>query len=446
MGINTFSTALSGLSTNTQGLNVVGNNLANMNTVGFKSTSINFTDVLGQTVSSSGGTSGQVGLGGQIGRVSTNFIQGGLETTNNATDLAIQGNGFFIVNEGTGNFYTRAGNFSVDADGQLVAATGHAVQGWVRDPTTGVIDTSLTLANIRLPVATAGANPTANFELAFNLDAAAPIGAKFAMTTQLYDSLGKAHLATVSFIKNGVSATETDWKFDVTVPHKDFTGIAATSTDNYSLITNAIATATPAAGTLVFDTNGKLKSAYLGATVVAAADLTIPPSAVTLPTLANSATPAPNGMTWKLVNASGDLNATGLASPSNVTLSTQDGVPPGNMSSLVVGADGTIAGVFSNGSTIDIAKMALASFKNENGLVSSGSGLFAESVASGTVLLGIPGQGGRGRLVSGALELSNVDLAGEFTKIITYQRGYQANARMITATDEILQETMNLKR
>ena len=162
--------------------------------------------------------------------------------------------------------------------------------------------------------------------------------------------------------------------------------------------------------------------------------------------MANSATLAPNGMTWKLVNASGDLNATGLASASNVTLSTQDGVPPGDMSSLVIGADGTIAGVFSNGSTIDIAKMALASFKNENGLVSSGSGLFVESVASGAVLLGIPGQGGRGRLVSGALELSNVDLAGEFTKIITYQRGYQANARMITATDEILQETMNLKR
>ena len=173
MGINTFTTALSGLSTNTQGLNVVGNNLANMNTVGFKSTSINFTDVLGQTVSSSGGTSGQVGLGGQIGRVSTNFIQGGLETTNNPTDLAIQGNGFFVVNEGQGNFYTRAGNFSVDAEGQLVAATGHAVQGWVRDPTTGLIDTSSTLANIRLPVATAGANPTANFELAFNLDAPA---------------------------------------------------------------------------------------------------------------------------------------------------------------------------------------------------------------------------------------------------------------------------------
>lgn len=360
--------------------------------------------------------------------------------------MAIQGNGFFVVNNGKGNFYTRAGNFSVDADGQLVAATGHAVQGWVRDPSTGVIDTSSSLANIRIPVATGSANPTANFELAFNLDAAALVGTKFAMTTQLYDSLGKAHLATISMVKNSITATQTDWKFDVTVPHKDFTGIAATSTDNYSLITGAIATATPAAGTLVFDTNGKLESAYLGGTVVAAANLVIPPTAVTLPTMANSATLAPNGLTWKLVAPSGDLNATGLASPSNVTLSNQDGVPPGDMNSLVIGSDGTIAGVFSNGLTIDIAKMALAVFKNENGLVSSGSGLFAESVASGSLLLGTPGQGGRGRLVSGALELSNVDLAGEFTKIITYQRGYQANARMITATDEILQETMNLKR
>ncbi len=152
------------------------------------------------------------------------------------------------------------------------------------------------------------------------------------------------------------------------------------------------------------------------------------------------------GMQWQLIADNWDFNATGFAASSNVTFSNQDGVPPGDMNSLTIQADGTVAGLFSNGLTLEVAKIAIAQFNNENGLTPQGNGLFSESAASGSLLLGIPGQGGRGRLVGGALELSNVDLAAEFTKIITFQRGYQANARMITATDEMMQETMNLRR
>ncbi len=452
MGFNTFSTALSGLSTNTQGLNVVGNNLANINTVGYKATSISFMEVLGQKVSAGGtaksSSSGHVGLGATVGNISGNFTQGGVETTNNPTDVAIQGSGFFVVSDGAGTFYTRGGNFHTDADGNLVTATGHFVQGYIKNATSGVIDENSNPVNVKIPSTTGNSSPTETVELAFNLDGSSAVGDTFSTTFQTYDTLGAPHLATISFVKSATSATETRWKFDVTVPHKDMTGIASTSTDNFSLLTGAIATTPITAGGLVFDSNGKLKSSYIGtepATLPAAANLKVPPTGITIPSFGNSATLSSNGMTWKLISASGAPNATGLAAVNNVTFNTQDGVPPGDMNSLLIQGDGSLAGVFSNGLTVVVAKIALAQFNNENGLSVQGSGLFTESAASGSVILGTPGQGGRGRLVGGSLELFNVDLAAEFTKIITFQRGYQANARMLTTTDQILQETMNLR-
>ena len=449
MAFTTFSTALSGLSTNTQGLNVVGNNLANINTVGYKSTNISFMDVLGESVAGAGSGGSNIGLGAQVGRVAAVFTQGGLETTNSPTDVAIQGTGFFVVSDGSAQVYTRAGNFHIDAEGNLVTPTGHNIQGYVKDPNTGLIDTNGALGTVKIPSNTGNSNATSKFELALNLDAGAAVGATFTTTVQVYDSLGKAHLASVDFVKDAVTATDATWKFDVTIAEKELTGIPATSTNRYSLLTGGVAAATPAAASLVFDSNGKLKSVYTGATpgtLPPVDNLNVPPTGVTIPSFASSATLNPGGLKWKLVADNGDFNATGFASASNVTFSNQDGVPPGDMNSLTIQADGTVAGVFSNGLTLEVAKIAIAQFNNENGLTPQGNGLFSESAASGSLLLGIPGQGGRGRLVGGALELSNVDLAAEFTKIITYQRGYQANARMITATDEILQETMNLKR
>ncbi len=452
MGLTTFSTALSGLTANTMGLNVVGNNLANMNTVGYKVSNVSFTDVLGQTFNGPGtsksGSSFNVGLGTQTGRVSMSFSQGGLEATGKATDVAIQGDGFFIVKDGGANFYTRAGNFQVDADGRFVNSAGLAVQGYLRNPTTGLINVNAGLQDIRMPAGLGNSTATSLMELAVNLDASAPVGTKYATTVQMYDSLGDVHLATVSFQKDTIGA-DSRWKFDVTVPHNEFTGIAATSTADFSLVTGAIATTPPAAGALVFDSNGKLKSSYTGADpaiLPPAANLTIPPGAITVPLMSNGGKLAENGIQWKLIGDNGESNLTSFASSSIVTFNSQNGVPPGSMSSLVVQADGTVQGVFSNGLTQAVAQIGLGKFTNPNGLTSKGGSLFSETTASGTVLVVKPGESGTGRLAGGTLEQSNVDLAAEFTKIITFQRGYQANARIITTTDQILQETMDLKR
>ena len=308
MGFNTFSTALSGLSTNTQGLNVVGNNLANINTVGYKATSISFMEVLGQKVSGGGKSSGHVGLGATVGNISGNFTQGGVESTNNPTDVAIQGSGFFVVSDGPGTFYTRGGNFHTDADGNLVTATGHFVQGFIKDVVTGVIDENSTPVNVKIPSTTGNSSPTTLVELAFNLDASAAVGNTFSSTFQLYDTLGAPHLGTINFVKSATTATETKWKFDITVPHKEMTGVASTSTDNFSLITGAIAATPVTAGGLVFDSNGDLKSSYTGvepATLPPVANIQIPPTGVTIPAFNNSATLSSKGITWKLLSSSG---------------------------------------------------------------------------------------------------------------------------------------------
>ena len=322
MAFTTFSTALSGLGTNTQGLNVVGNNLANLNTVAFKTVNISFLDVLGESLAG-----GQIGLGARIDRVAAVFNQGGLETTNNPTDVAIQGPGFFVVSDGVNQLYTRAGNFHLDKDGQLVNPTGKEVQGYAKDPVTGIIDINSKLRTIKVPSTTGNLKATSEFELVFNLNGADAVGSVFSTTLQLYDSLGDAHLATVDFVKDSVTATQTDWKFDMTIAENELIGFPPTSTNRISLFTGAVATTPPAEGTLVFDNQGKLTSVYLGATppppLPAVANVTVPPTAVTIPAFNNSAILDPAGISWNLLDINGDLNATGLSSPSNVTFTKQ---------------------------------------------------------------------------------------------------------------------------
>jgi flagellar hook protein FlgE len=454
MGLTTFSTALSGLSTNSQGLNVVGNNLANLNTVGFKASNISFTDVLGQTFSTGGtpqsGNLSSIGLGAQVGSVRQTMSQGTIQTTSNPLDVAIQGKGFLIVKNDNGQFYTRAGNMHLDANGYLVSDDGSMVQGYVRNSATGKVDPNLGVTSIKMPSGVDSPVATSMFELAMNLDANAADGAQFNTTVQIYDSLGKAHTATITFQKElGTGPTPTTtWRFDITIPNKEIAGVAPTDTDQFSLITGAVATVPPAAGALVFDDTGKLTSAYIGpdpATPPPLADIMFPDPSVTLPALADGATLV-SGITWKLLADPNTPNITAYASPSEVTASTQDGAGAGSLSNLSIGPDGTISAVFSNGRTSQVAQLVLAEFSNVDGLVPQGGGLYAESLASGASFLGIPGQGGRGRLLSSALEQSNVDLAAELTKIITFQRAYQANARMVTVTDQIMQETMNLRQ
>jgi flagellar hook protein FlgE len=452
MGLNTFLTGLSGLNSNSQGLNVVGNNLANLNTVGFKASNISFTDVLGQvfgtSVTAQSGSLTHVGLGSHVSGVRAVFSQGGVQASNNPLDVAIQGKGLLVVNDGANGtrHYTRAGNMHLDAGGSLVSEQGFNVQGYIRNPATGLIDPNGGLQDISVPSGLMPATPTTEFELGMNLDANAATGTQFSTTMQLYDSLGKAHMATMTFQKeiSGGASPVTKWRFDLTIPRNEIAGVAANNTEKFSLITGAVATTPPAAGALVFDANGIMTSSYIGAdpaTPPAPGNLTVPPTTITLPQLANGASLSPQ--TWKLLS-SGAPTITALATASEITSTNQNGSAPGTLLSVSIETDGKLAGVFSNGKTMNIAQIVLADFANLDGLITQGGGLYAESPASGAVHLGVPGEGSRGRLMSGALEQSNVDLAAELTKIITYQRGYQANARIITATDQILQETMNL--
>ena len=455
MGLTTFSTGLSGLATNSQGLNVIGNNLANLNTVGYKTSNISFTDVLGQTFNTVGtaksGSTMHIGMGAQVGSVRQVFSQGSVQTTNNPLDVAIQGKGFLVMKTDAGQSYTRAGNLHVDADGDLVAENGTNVQGYTRNPSTGLIDSNLGLSSIKMPSGLANPVVTSNFELAMNLDANAANGTQFSSSVQIYDSLGQPHVAAITLQKEigGGATPTTKWRFDITIPRNEVAGIAATNTEKLSLITGAVATATPNAGTLVFDNAGTLSSGYLGAdpaTAPALANITIPGAGVTLPQMAGGANLSA-GITWKLLNSDTGLkNISGFASPSEITANRQNGAAAGTLSNLSIQGDGTISAVFSNGQTVNVAQLVLAQFANVDGLIAQGGGFYAESTASGASFFGVPGEGGRGHLTSGALEGSNVDLATELTKIITFQRGYQANARMITLTDQIMQETMNLRQ
>ena len=450
MGLTTFATGLSGLNSNSQGLNVVGNNLANLNTTGYKASNISFSEVLGQVFSTPGtaqsGNLTHLGLGSQVAGIRAVFSQGGIQTSSNPLDVAIQGKGFLVVKDGGNQYFTRAGNMHLDADGNLVAENGFNMQGYRRNATTGAVDPNLGLGDIAVPNGLMPPKSTSEFEVGMNLDAAADDGAKFTSTVQIFDTQGKAHLATLSFQKE-IGATDAKWRFDVTIPNNEVAGVASTDTQRYSLLTGAVATTPPAAGAFVFDSTGALTSAYVGAdpTVYPAlADISIPPSGGSMPALANGASLDPT--VWKLTSATGKVDITAYASPNEVTSSSQNGAAAGSLTSLAIQPDGTLVGVFSNGKTLNIAQLALAQVSNLDGLVSHGQGLFTESRASGASHIGVPGEGGRGRLMSGALEQSNVDLASELTKIITFQRGYQANARIITTTDQILQETMNLLR
>src|SRR5713226_8661094 len=230
MSLTTFSTGLSGLSTSSEALNVVGNNLANLNTAGYKSSDISFSSVLGEQFTTPGtatsGNTASIGLGAQVSSVRANFGQGSLKTTNNPLDVAIQGSGFLVVNNAQGQLYTRAGNMQLDANGNLVTQAGANVQGYLQNPTTGQIDTT-TLQSIKIPSGLNNPVATSNFNIGMNLDASAAKGTQFTTSIQLYDSLGKPHIATLSMAKDvSAGATPTAlWRFDVTIAYNEVSGV-----------------------------------------------------------------------------------------------------------------------------------------------------------------------------------------------------------------------------
>lgn len=403
--------AISGLRNHQTLLDVVGNNIANVNTTAFKMGRVVFQDILSQTIrgaSTPSDTRGginpaQIGLGMTVGGIDTISTQGNLQNTGKNTDLAIQGDGFFVLSSGRQQLYSRDGSFDLATDGSIVnPATGLHVMGW--NATNGVVDTSGAPQNLRIPIGEGVIGKvTTNLNLKGNLnrDATTP----FTTTISSYDSTGGEHKVSMSFTKTGANT----WTWTTASADTDGTTVGA-----------------PSNGTLTFDsTTGKV---------------TVPNP---LPTM--QVTP-PAGTGAAAYTVTVDPSAlTQLASTNDLT-AVGDGMQAGSLVSFSIGASGEISGIYSNGLNVPLGKVAMALFPNQGGLVKTGANMFTVSPASGVAQVAPPDTGGRGTISAGFLEMSNVDLAQQFTSMIIAQRGFQANARIITASDEMLQELVSLKR
>jgi len=422
MAVGSFSAGLSGLNANSAYLSVIGNNLANINTIGFKSSTVTFMDLVSQTVGGGGGNPMQVGLGVVTGSISPVFSQGAIENTREATNVAIQGNGFFVVRGPNGNAYTRAGNFSMNSDGKLQTPDGHIVQGYSEvNALTGAIVTTGTPSDITVPTGVLR-EPVAStrIQTKSNLSADAEALDTFASSVQITDSLGAQHIATITYTK---SATAGQWDYAITVDGDEITG--GTPATPFSVGT----------GSVTFDSTGTLTGVNGGLP----ADVVI-----TTPTWQNGA--ALSTLTWDLVDADGVPALTSFSSASATSYVAANGSQAGRIDSVSISSDGSIVATFGAGQSVTVGQLALASFNNPKGLTKLGSNRYAESQAAGTANIGTAGNGGRGSLIGSALEQSNVDIAQEFTQMILAQRGYQANSKTITVSDELLVDTLALKR
>ena len=417
--LRSLFSAVSGLRGHQTMMDVIGNNIANINTAGYKSSQVVFEDTLSQALKAAGspqGTSGgtnpaQVGLGVRVGGIMTNFSQGATQMTGRSTDITLQGDGFFVVKQDGQTLYSRAGAFSFDALGNLVNPDGAIVQGWQADQT-GAINPNAALTGLKLPIGQIK-NPqrTDEMHVGGNLPSDAAVGDKLVSSMDIFDTQGKAIAATFTYTKTATNA----WTLDVTVPNAT-TG-AATNVATQALTWNpASNTFTPAQNTPVsvgmaglngagytFDKNVSL---YLGTTT--------------------------NPLTQ-------------FASANTVSALDQNGSALGSLQSFTLSPDGTLLGIFSNGQKQALGQVAVANFNNPPGLEKVGGSLYRDTSNSGTPAVGTAGSGGRGTLASGALEMSNVDLAQEFTNLVVAQRGFQANSRVVSASDEILQDLVNMK-
>jgi flagellar hook protein FlgE len=403
-------------------MDVIGNNIANINTVAFKGGRISFSELFAQTLAngtqptgSYGGTNPmQIGLGMKSNTIDTLFGQGSVENTGNGTDLAIQGNGFFAVQKGNQTLYTRVGTFAFDASGQLVQpGTGAILLGKVAQ--NGVIPTGTSLDPIKIAQdLKAAAKATDSIKFAGNLNSEALAGGTTSTSMSIFDSLGNGHSLTLTFTK---SANPNEWTWSVSVPSP------ATITAGGS-------------GTITFDANGAFSTRTFDD---GSGNLVIDP--------ANGASPI------TITDANLDMGKTGVFA--GITQSKGDslvsareisGYASGSMTGITIDLNGTIKGNFSNGVMMTMGQIMLVDFTNPAGLVRTGDMMYDISGNSGTPSIVQPGVSSTTRIVAGALEQSNVDLADEFTKMITAQRGFQANGRVITTADEILTEVVNLKR
>jgi flagellar hook protein FlgE len=417
--MSSFSIALSGLNADSAALDVVGNNLANLNTTGYKDSTVSFYDLLQQSVA---GGSTQIGGGVSAPQTERIFTQGSITDTGGNYDAAIDGNGFFVVQDPSGNtLYTRAGNFQLDANGDLVTATGQYVQGWTAQ--NGVLDTSGAIGNITIPSnALQTPSATQNMQLSINLNAAGVVGQStgtFTAPITVVDSLGVSHNLSVVFTEQSPGS----WNYSVNIPGQDLTsGTAGTP--------SSVAT-----GTLSFDANGNLTSPTAPAQVQ-----------ITVSGLSDGANDM--AINWNLATLDGNGTpvVTQYAAASTESAATQDGVPASQVTQVSIANGGAITAQFSNGNQVVIGQLALASVSNPDSLIAVGQNNYEVGADTATPVVGVPSTGTLGTVEGGSLEDSTVNIATEFTNLIIYQNSYEANSKVISTLDQMTQNLLNLQQ
>jgi flagellar hook protein FlgE len=414
--------AVTGLRSHQAFMDVVGNNIANVNTTGYKTSNVLFEDLLSQELRGAGAPSAdqggtnpaQIGLGVRLAGVTVNFAQGATQLTGRSTDFAIQGDGFFVIDQGGTRAYTRNGSFSLDANGSLVTADGGFVLGWQADAV-GNVATNASVGRLQIPVGQViSPVTTTSMRIGGNLPSDSATADTVNAGIDVYNSLGTAISLRAEFTKIANNAGEVNWQVRV-----------------YDSANNVIS----GPDAVEFDLNGELTS---GTVNITQAEL----NAIT----GTTGTWDAAGIDLDFGSGTDPDRLTGAAGLNSAAALSQDGSAVGSVVGFSVSQQGLVTGVFSNGRSQALGQLALATFANPVGLQKAGNSLYVQSVDSGAPQIGVAGQGGRGTLSGGTLEMSNVDLAAEFTNLIVAQRGFQANSRVITTSDELLQDLVNLKR
>jgi flagellar hook protein FlgE len=432
--LRSMYSAISGLKNFQTQLDVIGNNIANVNTFGYKKSRVNFQDIISQEMSgpsaptfNKGGINPvQVGLGSHIGSIDNIDTQGNLQTTGRSLDLAVSGDGYFMVKDGFNQLYTRAGNFYLDSQGSLVTSGGQRVLGYGVDKN-GAIDTSK-LTTLQINSAAVHQDKTSKLTFTGNIDDA----------NNMIDTTGTTPVANASYAGKSISfkafdSNQNSYDGSLTFNSPDVktdTSTGASYVDSLKFSVSIGNSPTPQTGTVFFDSKGAETSVQLD--------------------------PGSNPMTFGVTSPSGQKDTLTI-NPANFDLTTLTALPKvpssaapvgdvAGIDSFSIGSDGQITAVLNNGTTQTLGQVALATFNNPGGLEKEGGSLYKSTSNSGTAKIGAPGTNGAGQLQAGALEMSNVDLSEEFTGMIEAQRGFQSNARVITVADTILQELVDLKR
>ena len=431
--------AVSGIEANQTWIDSIGNNIANADTVGYKNSEVQFQDLLSEQLAGASGptaTSGginpvAVGSGVRVAASQVDLQEGSLQTTGNPTDVAISGSGYLVVDNAGQQLFTRDGSLTVDANGDLTTQSGGLIQGWQANGS-GVVSTNAPLTSIKIPTGeTIGATPTSQMTLGGNLPAWSGTGTPpSAQTTTLdaYDSLGNTVPVTVTFTP--VVGSGNTWTMSATVPNPGGSGTTTIDSGTTVSFTNGLVSGV---------TSGGAGGGTVTATTGGGYQVSLTP---TWP--AGYEFPAGSTLSFEVPPPSSPSGLTQYAASSTVAVSSQNGYPSGTLQSFSIGNDGTITGSFSSGATLALGQIALSNFTNPGGLADQGGGLYATSPNSGQALIGTPGSGGRGSLLGGQLEQSNVNLGTELTELITAQEAYTANTKTLTTSSAVVQALENV--